>query len=107
MDLVVGADGSPSAEPTGRAAAEEARLRQARLHVIHVVYVPPPLGDGVRFVPDNLIDSSYEFAETVRTSVWERVKAQLEGSGLSGSRWIGPDIHRMRSSTTPSRSEQV
>lgn len=88
MDIVVGVDGSPSAEPTVQAGAEEARLRQATLHVIHVVYVPPTLVDGVTYVPGNLIDSSYEFAETVRTSIWERVKAQLEGSGL---KWVEVD----------------
>ncbi|HJQ94709.1 MAG TPA: universal stress protein [Acidimicrobiia bacterium] len=81
MDIVVCVDGSPSAEPTLQAGAEEARLRQATLHVIHVVYVPPTMLNGVTFVPGNLIDSSYEFAERVRKSVWERVTAGLEGSG--------------------------
>lgn len=33
-------------------------------------------------MPGNVIDSSYEFAERIRKSVWERVTAQLEGSGL-------------------------
>lgn len=40
MDIVVGVDGSPGAEPTLQAAMEEARLRQATLHVVHVVYIP-------------------------------------------------------------------
>ena len=88
MDIVVGVDGSPSAEPTLDAGAEEARLRKAALHVIHVVYVPSTLVNGVTFMPGNVIDSSYEFAERVRKSVWERVTAQLEGSGL---KWIQVD----------------
>jgi nucleotide-binding universal stress UspA family protein len=88
MDIVVGVDGSPSAEPTLDAGAEEAQLRKATLHVIHVVYVPSTLVNGVTFMPGNVIDSSYEFAERVRKSVWERVTAQLEGSGL---KWIQVD----------------
>jgi nucleotide-binding universal stress UspA family protein len=40
------------------------------------------------FMPSNLIESTYEFAETVKTSVWERVRASLEGSGV---RWIQVD----------------
>ena len=88
MDMVVGLDGSPSAETTLQAAAEEARLRQGTLHVIHVVYVPPSLVNGMTFMPGNLIESSYKFAETVRDSVWERVRSSLEGSDV---KWIQVD----------------
>lgn len=88
MDIVVGMDGSPSADATLRAALEEARLRQATLHVVHVVHVPAALMNGMTFMPGNLIDSTYEFAETVKTKVWEQVGAALEGSGVE---WIKVD----------------
>lgn len=88
MDIVAGIDGSPFANATLRAALEEARLRQATLHVVHVVYVSATLVNGMTFMPGNLIESTYEFAETVKTSVWERVRASLEGSDV---KWIQVD----------------
>lgn len=88
LDVVVGVDGSAAAEPTLQAGAEEARLREATLHVIHVVYVLPTLVNGGTFLPGTVIDSNYELAERVRQSVWQRVKAQLEGSGL---KWCAVD----------------
>lgn len=88
MDIVVGVDGSPFADATLRAALEEARLRQAILHVVHVVYVPATLVNGMTFMPGSLIDSTYEFAENVRTTVWERVGAALDGSDV---KWIQVD----------------
>jgi len=88
MNIVVGVDGSPSAGATLRAALEEAGLRQATLHIVHVVYVPPMAVNGMTFIPGNLIESTYQFAETVKASVWERVRALLQGSEV---KWIQVD----------------
>ena len=79
MEIVVGVDGSMVFEPVLRAAVEEAKLRQARLHVIHVLYVPATWVEGLTLVPGDLIDSAYEVAETIKKSVWERVTAALQG----------------------------
>jgi len=88
MEIVVGVDGSPVAVSVLQAAMEEAKLRRAKLHVVHVVYVPVTWVDGMTFVPGNVIDSAYETAEAIKKSVWERVTATLEGSGLE---WIQVD----------------
>ena len=88
MDIVVAVDGSELAEQTLQGAAEQARFRQATLHVIHVVYVPASAMAGMPFMPSNLVESNYELAETVRISVWERVRAHLEGSEV---KWIQVD----------------
>jgi nucleotide-binding universal stress UspA family protein len=88
VDIVVGVDNSPAAVTALLAAAEEARLRGATLHVVHVVHIPPsPLAD-ISVIPNNLVESNYELAETVRVAVWEKVKTQLGGSGLQ---WIQVD----------------
>jgi nucleotide-binding universal stress UspA family protein len=88
MEVVVGVDGSPVAVPVLQAAIAEAKLRGAKLHVVHVVYVPATWVDGMTFVPGNLIDSAYETAEAVKESVWERVTATLEGTDLE---WVRID----------------
>ena len=88
MDIVVAVDGSELAEQTLQVAAEEARFRQATLHVIHVVHVPVAAMSGMLFMPGNLVENSFELAETVRTSVWERVRVRLEGTDV---KWIQVD----------------
>ena len=88
MEIVVGVDGSPMAMPVLLAAVAEARLRQAKLHVVHVVYVPATWVDGMTFMPGNVIDSAYEAAEAVKNSVWERVSAALEGTDVE---WVQVD----------------
>ena len=88
MEIVVGVDGSPVAVSVLQAAIEEARLRQARLHVVHVVYVPATWVDGMTFMPGNVIDGAYEAAEAIKKSIWERVTATLEGTDLE---WIPAD----------------
>jgi nucleotide-binding universal stress UspA family protein len=82
MEIVVGVDGSPVAIPVLEAAIAEAKLRRAKLHVVHVVYVPATWVDGMTFMPGNLIDSAYEAAEAIKKSVWERVGSALEGSDV-------------------------
>lgn len=88
MEIVVGVDGSPVAGAVLQAATEEAKLRRARLHVVHVVYVPATWVDGMTFMPGNLIDSAYQAAEAIKQSVWERVTAALEGSDVE---WVQVD----------------
>jgi len=88
MEIVVGVDGSPVAGAVLQAAIEEAKLRRARLHVVHVVYVPATWVDGMTFMPGNLIDSAYQAAEAIKQSVWERVTAALEGSDVE---WVQVD----------------
>lgn len=88
MEIVVGVDGSPVAVSVLQAAIEEAKLRQAKLHVVHVLYVPATWVDGMTFMPGNVIDSAYETAEAIKKSVWERVTATIEGIDLE---WIQVD----------------
>ena len=88
MEVVVGVDGSPVAESVLEAAIEEAKLRRAKLHVVHVLYVPLTWVDGVAFEPGNLIDLAYETAEAIKKSVWERVTATIEGNDLE---WVKVD----------------
>jgi nucleotide-binding universal stress UspA family protein len=89
MEIVVGVDGSPVAVPVLQAAVAEARLRRAKLHVVHVVYIPATWVDGMTFMPGNIIDSAYEAAEAIKKSVWERVTAALEGTDVE---WIQVDL---------------
>ena len=88
MKVVVGVDGSPVAASVLQAGLEEARLRRAELHVVHVVYVPATWVDGMTFMPGNLIDIAYEAAEAIKNSVWERVTATLEGTNVT---WVQVD----------------
>lgn len=88
MEIVVGVDGSPVAVPVLQAAVTEAKLRGAKLYVLHVVYVPATRVDGMTFMPGNVIDSAYEAAEAVKKSVWERVNSTLEGTDVE---WVQVD----------------
>jgi nucleotide-binding universal stress UspA family protein len=88
MEIVVGVDGSPVAVPVLQAAIAEAKLRGAKLHVVHVVYVPATWVDGMTFMPGNLIDNAYEAAEAIKKSVWERVASALKGADLE---WVQVD----------------
>jgi nucleotide-binding universal stress UspA family protein len=88
MEVVVGVDGSPVAVPVLQAAVTEAKLRGAKLHVVHVVYVPATWVDGMTFMPGNIIDSAYEAAEAVKKSVWERVNSTLAGTDVE---WVQVD----------------
>lgn len=90
MEVVVGVDGSPVALAVLQAAVAEARLRRAKLHVLHVVYVPATWVDGMTFMPGNIIDSAYAAAEAVKESVWEKVAAALEGTDVE---WVQVDLN--------------
>jgi nucleotide-binding universal stress UspA family protein len=93
MDVVVGIDGSPVGEKVLKAAAVEAQLRHARLHVVHVVYIPVTWVDGMTFMPGSLIETTYEIAEAVRKAIWDKVKATLgePGLGETGIDWVEVD----------------
>jgi len=88
MEIVVGVDGSPVAVSVLQAAIEEAKLRQAKLHVVHVVYVPVTWVDGMTFMPGNVIEGAYETAEAIKKSIWERVTATIEGTDQE---WVQVD----------------
>lgn len=88
MEVVVGVDGSLGAVSILQAAVAEAKWRGVKLHVVHVVHVPTTWGDGMTFMPGNLIDSAYEAAEAIKKSIWERVTAALEGSDIE---WVRVD----------------
>lgn len=88
MDIVVGVDGSPVAVSVLQAAVAEARLRRAKLHVVHAVWVPATWADGLTFMPGNIVDIAYETAEAVKKSVWARVNAALEGTDVE---WVQVD----------------
>jgi nucleotide-binding universal stress UspA family protein len=90
MEIVVGVDGSPVALSVLQAAVAEAKLRNAKLHVVHVVYVPATWVDGMTFMPGNIIDSAFEAAEAVKESVWGRVSVALEGTDVE---WVRVDLN--------------
>jgi nucleotide-binding universal stress UspA family protein len=90
MEIVVGVDGSPVALSVLQAAVAEAKLRKAKLHVVHVVYVPATWVDGMTFMPGNIIDSAFEAAEAVKESVWGRVSVALEGTDVE---WVRVDLN--------------
>jgi nucleotide-binding universal stress UspA family protein len=88
MEIVVGIDGSPMAVPVLQAAVAEARLRRAKLHVVHVVYVQATWISGMTPLPGNVVESAFEAAAAVKKSVWERVTATMEGTDVE---WVQVD----------------
>ena len=54
MDIVVGVDGSPVAVPVLQAAVAEAKLRRAKLHLVHAV-CDATWSTEKTFVPGNII----------------------------------------------------
>lgn len=70
MIVVAGVDGSPAAKHVVETAAEQARWRDAELHLVHASYVPVVYSD----VP---IDLS-EFADSERQAVWGVVQPLAE-----------------------------
>jgi nucleotide-binding universal stress UspA family protein len=88
MEIVVGVDGSSVAVQVLQAAVAEARLRGAKLHVVHAVWVPATWVDGMTFMPGNVVDIAYETAEAIKKSVWERMSVALEGTDLE---WVQVD----------------
>lgn len=66
MIIVAGVDGSEAAQHVVEAAAEQARWRNAELHLAHAAYVPVVYSD----VPIDLT----EFVESERQAVWNVVR---------------------------------
>jgi nucleotide-binding universal stress UspA family protein len=77
MDVVVGVDDSGRTELVLRAAIKEAQLRQAKLHVVHVMQMPTMWVDGMTAIPSNFMDVSVDLAEKMRGALWDRVRAVL------------------------------
>jgi nucleotide-binding universal stress UspA family protein len=71
MIVVAGVDGSSAAKHVVGTAAEQARWRDAELHLVHAAYVPVIYSD----VPIDLA----EFIETEREAVWNLVRPIAEG----------------------------
>lgn len=71
MIVVAGVDGSPVSEQVVSRATEEARWRDAELHLVHVVYMPIVYTE----VP---VDWS-EVAEAQRKAVWETLDDVTSG----------------------------
>ena len=74
MAIVVGVDGSAVAVSVLQAAIKEARLREAALHVVHVVYVPVDF--NTQTLEQRLLDCGYN--ETLKTLfIWQGVTEYL------------------------------
>jgi nucleotide-binding universal stress UspA family protein len=71
MIVVAGVDGSQAARRVVETAAEQARWRDADLHLVHASYVPVVYAD----VPIDL----GEFTESERRAVWDIVRPLAEG----------------------------
>ena len=71
MIVVAGVDGSSAAKHVVVIAVEQARWRDAELHLVHAAYVPVIYSD----VPIDLA----EFIETEREAVWNLVRPIAEG----------------------------
>jgi nucleotide-binding universal stress UspA family protein len=78
--IAVGVDGSESAAAALRWAAAEARLRGARLRVVHAWNVPTIAHAGSGFVPPaSFEDDLGQAAETALGQWLDAAKADLEG----------------------------
>jgi nucleotide-binding universal stress UspA family protein len=88
MDVVVGVDDSARTETVLRAAVKEAQLRQAKLHVVHVMQMPTMWVDGMTAIPSDFMDASVDLAQKMRSALWDRVKAVLADNPVE---WIQID----------------
>lgn len=79
MTIVVGVDETPVAERVLRKAIEEARIRSAALHVVHV-FQPPMM-----YFPTTLNDP-FVLEKEHREKVWERLDPILAGSRVEWER---------------------
>ncbi len=78
--IVVGMDGSESAADALRWAAAEARLRSARLRVVHAWNVPTIAYAGSGFVPPSSFEDDLRQAAEASLGQWlDDAKADLEG----------------------------
>ncbi|HEX9846889.1 MAG TPA: universal stress protein [Acidimicrobiia bacterium] len=71
--VVVGIDGSDHSLVALRRAAEEARLRQAETHVVHVADVSP----AVLHLPGDVTIDTADLAASQRKAVWEKAEPVL------------------------------
>jgi nucleotide-binding universal stress UspA family protein len=78
MVIVAGIDGSDHSLLVIERALEEARLRGAALHVVHVFHAPYMYAD----IPLDLT----EMARLERAGIWAQVNAQLDESGVDVTR---------------------
>ena len=80
--IVVGVDGSPASTEALRWAAEEARLRQARVVVLHVwTFIPPtPVGDpGMMAIPSGNLAEQLELEKNAAQASLDSVVAEALG----------------------------
>ena len=75
--VVVGYDGSEQSDVALRRAIEEAGLREAELHVVHVVDVTP----AVLHLPGGVAVNTADVADAKRREVWERAVALIDSGG--------------------------
>ncbi|HUO46361.1 MAG TPA: universal stress protein [Acidimicrobiia bacterium] len=87
MNIVAGIDDSERTEAVLAAAIQEAKLREAILHVVHVVQPPMIWTDAVG-IGATAIPADTEIIEHIRAAVWELATPTLTESGLD---WIKVD----------------
>lgn len=75
--VVVGYDGSEQSDLALRRAIEEAGLREAELHVVHVVDVTP----AVLHLPRDVTVNTVDLADARRQEVWEKAAPLLDSGG--------------------------
>jgi nucleotide-binding universal stress UspA family protein len=80
--IVVGVDGSDGARRALQWAAEEARLRDARLLVVHTWHVPPLVMGAGPFEPPAAVDA--DTLERLETGAEQLLERELEAVDLSG-----------------------
>lgn len=85
MIIVAAIDASPAARGVLERAVQEARLTDARLHVVHVFQPPSSVYwmEGVYVIEDE------KFEEQEQKVVWEAAAQTLDGSGVD---WIRKDL---------------
>lgn len=74
--VVVGVDGSEQGEVALRRAIEEARVWNARLHVVYVSDIPPV----IHLLTDSVPVDTVELARIQREAVWEKVGPMLDSA---------------------------
>ena len=75
--IVVGYDGSEQSDLALRRGIEEAGLREAELHVVHVVDVTP----AVLHLSGGMTVSTTDLADARRQDVWEKAAPLLDSGG--------------------------
>ena len=76
--VVVGIDGSDQSLVALRRAVEEARLRDAEAHVVHVADVTP----AMLHLPGDVTIDTVDLAAVQRKAVWEKAKPVLSVSNV-------------------------